>query len=91
MALRMILDGISALRYLLGGSLKNFWAVARAHLSYYGMKNAYRGTNYENKFTDNSVIVSGIYPGSIVAGFFLKGRKKFEALKWDSARPDITS
>ena len=79
---RKILDGISALRFLLEGSFKDFGAVLKAHRDYYGMKKIYRGINNENIFRDNSVIVSGIYPRSIVTGFFLKGRKKFEALKW---------
>jgi len=79
---RMILDSISALRFLFGASPKDFGAVLRAHRDYYGMKKRYLGTNDENKLLDNTVIVSGIYPGSIVAGFFLKGRKKFEELNW---------
>ena len=79
---RMILDGISALRFLLGASPKDFRAVLRAHRDYYRMKKRYLGTNNKNKLLDNTVIVSGIYPGSIVAEFFLKGRKKFEALNW---------
>jgi GT2 family glycosyltransferase len=80
---RMIFDGISALRFLLGGSLKDFFAVIRAHRDYYGMKKNYAGTEIENKSGDNAVIVSGIYPGSIVSDFFLKGRRKFEAIKWE--------
>ncbi len=88
---RMILDGISALRYLLSGSLKDFWAVVRAHRSFYGMKRTYKRTKSGNKLPENDVIVSGIYPGSIVSGFFLRGRKRFETLKWDSARLDKSS
>lgn len=80
--IRMILDGISALRFLVGASPKDFGAVLRAHRDYYGMKKRYLGTNDKNKLLDNTVIVSGIYPGSIVAGFFLKGRKKFDQLNW---------
>ena len=79
---RMILDGISAIRFLLGASPKDFAAVLRAHRDYYGMKKRYLGINNKNKLLDNTVIVNGIYPGSIVAGFFLKGRKKFEELNW---------
>ena len=77
---RMILDGISALRFLLQGAFKDFRAVFRAHMAFYGMKNSYRGINKGDNTAENNVIVTGIYPGSIVADFFLKGKKNFEQL-----------
>ncbi len=79
---RMILDGISAVRFLLGGSPGDFSAVLRAHRDYYGMKKSYLGINKENILGENDVIVNGIYPRSIVAAFFLKGKRKFEDLNW---------
>jgi len=78
--IRMIFDGISALRFLLQGACKDFWAVLRAHRAFYGMKSSYRGINKKNKTGKNNVIVSEIYPGSIVADFFLLGKKSFEQL-----------
>jgi GT2 family glycosyltransferase len=81
---RMLLDGISALRFLLRGSFGDFVAVIRAHGAYYGMKKAYKGTEKSNISDENNVIVSCIYPGSIVADFFLKGKKTFNALGWNS-------
>ena len=78
--IRKIFDAISALRFLFQGAFKDFWAVLRAHRAYYGMKNSYRGTNKKNKTAKNNVIVSGIYPGSIVLDFFLRGRSRFEQL-----------
>ena len=77
---RMILDGISAFRFLFQGAFKDFWAVVRAHRAFYGMKSSYRGIKNKNKYPENDVIVAGIYPGSIVADFFLKSKKKFSDL-----------
>jgi len=77
---RMIFDGISALRFLIQGAFKDFWAVLRAHRAFYGMKRTYKGMGRINKTTKNNVIVSGIYPGSIVADFFLKGKNSFNQL-----------
>ena len=77
---RKILDGISALRFLLQGDFRDFTAVFRAHRAYYGMKGVYKGINKQNKVPDNNVIVSGIYPRSIVADFFLKGKRRFDQL-----------
>jgi len=77
---RMILDGISALRFLLQGAFKDFWAVFRAHLAFYGMKSSYRGIKNKNKYHENDVIVAGIYPRSIVVDFFLRNRRRFSDL-----------
>lgn len=77
---RMILDGISAFRFLLQGDLKDFTAVFRAHLSFYGMKSSYKGMKNKNKYPENDVIVAGIYPRSIVVDFFLRGKRKFKDL-----------
>jgi len=77
---RMILDGISAIRFLFQGAFRESWAVFRAHLSFYGMKSSYKGMKNRNKYHENDVIVSGIYPGSIVADFFLKRKRKFSDL-----------
>ena len=78
--MRMLLDGISAFRFLLQGEVKDFWAVFRAHVDFYRIKNAYGKSTHQNNLQKNDDIVSGIYPGSIVADFFLKGKKRFEQL-----------
>jgi len=77
---RMILDGISAFRFLFQGAFRDFLAVFKAHLSFYGMKSSYRGLKNKNKYPENNVIVKGIYPGSIVFEFFLKSKRKFSDL-----------
>jgi GT2 family glycosyltransferase len=77
---RMILDGISAFRFLLGGDIKDFRAVFRAHRAYYGMRSLYSGIKNRSKYPENSFIVSGIFPGSIVIEFFLKGKRRFDEL-----------
>ena len=90
LCVRMILDGISAFRFLLQGASKDSAAVWRAHLAFYRMRHSYKGTGVQRPGTgDQGVsnkkieIVSGIYPGSIVVEFFLKGRKRFDQLhRW---------
>ena len=76
----MILDGISALRFLIQGDTKDAMAVIRAHAAYNGMKQAYIGTKGPNNLQDINVIVPGIYPRSIVADFFLNGKRRFDQL-----------
>jgi GT2 family glycosyltransferase len=77
---RMILDSISAFRFLFQRDFKDFRAVFRAHLAFYGMKSSYSGIKNRNKYPENSVIIAGIYPRSIVVEFFLKGKRKFSDL-----------
>lgn len=77
---RMILDGISAFRFLFQGAFRDFIAVFKAHLSFYGIKSSYKGMKNKNKYLENDVIVAGILPRSIVVDFFLKGRRKFSDL-----------
>jgi len=77
---RMILDGISAFRFLLRGDIKDLRAVFRAHRAYYGMKSSYNGIRNRSKYPENSFIASGIFPGSIVIEFFLKGKRRFDQL-----------
>ena len=78
--MRMLLDGISAVRFLFQGAVKDFWAVFRAHVAFYRIKNTYGGSTHQNNLQKNDVIVSGIYPGSIVADFFIRGKKRFGQL-----------
>jgi len=77
---RMVLDGISALRFLMQGHFSDFRAIFRAHRDYSGMKSHYKGMDKTNKSPGNNVITSGIYPRSIVACFFLKGKKRYSDL-----------
>lgn len=82
--IRKMLDGISAARFLLQGSPKDCFAVLRAHRAYSGMKKVYRGTGGKRNEQSNSDIVSlkyplsGIYQGSIVIDFFIRGRKTID-------------
>jgi hypothetical protein len=54
----------------------------RAHRDFSGMKRAYKGTAEDPDLKKNDVIVNGIYPGSIVAGFFLRRKRAFSELEW---------
>jgi GT2 family glycosyltransferase len=79
---RLLLDGVSALRFLVQGAWIDFWAVCRAHRAYFGMKRDYDGMGNHNLSGQNDVIRELIYPHSVVVDFFLRGRKEFRELKW---------
>jgi GT2 family glycosyltransferase len=80
--IRMALDGMSALVYLLQGSGKFFAAVLRAHGAFYRripllitMRRRMGGTMKTRMFKE-------IYPGSILFHFFVKRKRKFGQLDW---------
>jgi GT2 family glycosyltransferase len=82
MIIRMVLDGMSALVYLLQGSGKFFAAVLRAHGAFYRripllitMRRRMGGTMKTRMFKE-------IYPGSILFHFFVKRKRKFGQLDW---------
>jgi GT2 family glycosyltransferase len=80
--IRMVLDGMSAMVYLLNGSGGFFFAVIRAHLAFYRripllikLRRQLRGTIRTGKFDE-------IYPGSIVFDFFVRRKRYFSQLEW---------
>ncbi len=74
---RLILDGVAAFKFLVDGGFQDFWAVVRAHMSFYRRFNAHRIKRRAIAHRH----VSCIYHGNIVADHFLKGKKKFSELQ----------
>jgi len=77
---RTLLDLISAIRFLLRPAIPEFKAVIRAHRDYYRHRSRYRGFHLEQNHNKNSIFAE-IYPASIVADFFLLGRRVFGMLR----------
>jgi GT2 family glycosyltransferase len=76
--MRMILDGISAFRFLFQGAFADFRAVIRAHVAFYRLRIQYRDQNNKE---GSDVNIGQIYPHSIVLDYFFKGRKHFEQIQ----------
>jgi hypothetical protein len=73
--LRLILDGVAGLKFLLSGNVADFWAIIRAHFAFYGrLKStlAKRSGNFPN--------ISPLYNRSIVVAYYLRGKKRFNDL-----------
>ncbi|MFA5848906.1 MAG: glycosyltransferase family 2 protein [Bacteroidales bacterium] len=78
---RLILDGISAIAYLLQGKASYVASVFKAHTHFYRMRSKIK----KSEVPLNRKI-SGIYKGSIVFSFFWSGKK----LRYMDIGPDIT-
>ncbi len=73
---RLVLDGIAAFKFLIDGGFKNFWAVVRAHISYY--KSMPTTQRKRKKLEQN--IVDCIYQGNIVGAHYFRMKNKFSEL-----------
>jgi GT2 family glycosyltransferase len=78
--LRMILDGIAGLRFLVKGEIKQFIAVIHAHAHFYSY--IFFAKNKQNlpESLQKKYIIS--YPGNIILDYFLRKIKKFSDLKF---------
>jgi GT2 family glycosyltransferase len=78
--LRMILDGIAAIQYLVKFKPGNFSAVLKAHRDFKRMvKLHYQGSSLESQNTGKTP--DGLYRGSIVVDFFIKGVRTFDQIR----------
>jgi len=83
---RLILDGVAGVKFLLSGQPKDCWAIVKAHFSFYGKTlNVMKRKKIESMAISkhglqNNHKVSGWYTKSIVFQYFIKGKKHFSDL-----------
>jgi GT2 family glycosyltransferase len=78
--IRMILDGIAGIKFLLSGQVGHFWAIIRAHFSFYATLNS---TLKKRKLLKANIInytTSAVYLHSIILDFYLRGKKHFSEI-----------
>ena len=81
--IRMILDGVAAIKFIVGFNFREFWAVVKAHSSFY--RNL--GTLIKKrKETQKLVAIKEhpeVYPKSIMWKFFIQKKRKFSELNFN--------
>ena len=75
-ALRLILDTVAAMKFLFQAGFKNFWAVARAHMSFYKALPTLRKKRKKLKHGSMKMM----YKRNIVFEYYLRGKKHFSQL-----------
>jgi hypothetical protein len=78
----MILDGIAAIKFIVGFNFREFWAVVKAHASFYRNLGTIIG---KRKETQKLVIVKNhpeVYSKSIMWKFFIQKKRKFSDLNF---------
>jgi GT2 family glycosyltransferase len=81
--IRMILDGVAAVKFILGLNIREFWAVVKAHASFYRNLGKLIG---KRKEAQKLVVVkehSEVYPKSIMWKFFIQKKRKFSELNFN--------
>lgn len=69
--LRLVLDGIAGLRFIIKGQLRHFWAIIRAHFSFYGQLPVLIQKRKKLPKTKQSRLFSIVYT------YYIKGKKRF--------------
>lgn len=80
--LRMVLDGVAAVKFILGFNYREFWAVLKAHFSFYKNLSV---LIRKRKQAQKLVVVqnhSEVYPKSIMWKFFIQKKRKFSELNF---------
>jgi GT2 family glycosyltransferase len=78
-AKRLVLDGIAALKFLFTAGFKDFFAVSKAHFSFYG---SLKKTKQKRRLLKHGPM-RNIYLKNIVFEYYLRGKKKFSDLDPD--------
>jgi GT2 family glycosyltransferase len=73
---RLILDGVAAVKFLIQAGFKDFWAVSKAHFSFY---QTYQKTKSKRKLLKQGSMKL-VYEKTIVIDYYLKGKRKFSQL-----------
>jgi hypothetical protein len=76
----MLLDGVAAFKFLFTNGFSHFYAIIRAHMHFYRLIPVIRQKRKKLKRLEGKRNTSGVYMGSIVADYFIRGRKKFSDL-----------
>ena len=80
LSIRLVLDGVAGLKFLLEGSGRHTWAVIKAHFSFYGNLSSLRKKRKEN--TLRNLDFKEVYKNSIVLDYFIRKKSTFDKLKF---------
>lgn len=78
--LRLVVDGLSAVRFLKAGQFQNIWAALRAHFAFYGQIGRLRPVRKALLAQETTDAYGLLYPRSIVWAYFARGKKRFSQL-----------
>ncbi len=83
--LRLILDGVAGMRFMLQGKMSHVKAIVNAHWEFFANTKEYRNKSYDEleaieKISIGKMDKKGVYPKSIIWQYFIKRKKYFRNL-----------
>ena len=78
---RMLLDGFAGLRFIGEGKWSHFWAVLKAHFSFYSNLRTLQRKRRKEELSIVEPNLFGIYNQSILKYFFLFKKRRYTDLK----------
>lgn len=79
--LRLVLDGLAGIQFVLKGRWADCWAIVRAHFAFYGLLGVYGPIRKQINPPKHALQYPGIYQLSIVWQHFGMGVKRYSELK----------
>jgi GT2 family glycosyltransferase len=80
--IRLILDGISAIYFLMKGSPSTFTSIFKAHMAFWGSMRSITAKRRQIKNKKPMRSLKGVYKGSIVFAYFVRGKRSFSELEF---------
>jgi len=79
--LRLTLDGIAGIKYLLGGTPKDCGAIIKAHMHFYKTAKRFSQKRKQSLAAKANGKGAPLYPGNIIWQHFIRGKKTFAQLR----------
>ncbi len=78
--IRMILDGVAAVKFILSGELNNFFAVIKAHGKFYLIAKSTLEKRRKLQKEIQEYTTTAVYDSSIIADYFIRNKRTFKAI-----------
>ena len=75
--LRLILDGIAGIKFMLSGQFQHMFAILKAHFHFYKMQSSFRQKRKDNLSNTRQQVIPEIYNKSIVWQHFIEKKNKY--------------
>lgn len=79
--LRLILDGVAGLKFVLSGEFSHMFSIIKAHFHFYGMMSRFKSKRQENIEKTNTQNILEVYSKSIVWEHFFNKKSNFSLLE----------
>ena len=78
--LRLILDGIAGVKFVLSGQISHMFAIIKAHFHFYGMMQRFKNKRRENIERSKKIVIPEIFSKMIIVEHFFKKKSNYSDL-----------